>query len=103
MILAAVAVEVNLSSFSPACNKTFQPLPTLPRHLLAPFLHKVVDNATKSAQRGDFTGPVARGDWQTVLEHLRALDGARPELRKAYNSYLHLADGSGHPVPEGLL
>jgi 2-dehydropantoate 2-reductase len=74
----------------------------LPRQLLAPFLRQVVVNAAGN-KPGAFTGPVARGDWQTIVAHLHALHQTRPELQKAYHDYLILADGSGHPIPEGMI
>lgn len=73
----------------------------LPRHLLMPFLHQVVANSSQDS-RGNFTGPVARGDWQTVRHHLDSLH-SRPELLQAYRSYLELANSLGHPVPEAIL
>jgi predicted short-subunit dehydrogenase-like oxidoreductase (DUF2520 family) len=69
--------------------------------LLAPFLHQVVEAATHSNGAAGFTGPVARGDWQTVSRHLQALD--QQALENSYRSYLHLARQVGHPIPEELL
>ncbi len=70
----------------------------LPRELLKPFLHQVVSNSGASG----FTGPVARGDWETIRKHLESLNTS-PDLLKAYQSYLRLAKGSNHPIPESLL
>jgi 2-dehydropantoate 2-reductase len=72
----------------------------LPRTLLAPFLHQVVDNALKNSS-GGWTGPVARGDWQTVLAHLRALQPT--PLAESYEDYLSLADRSGLSIPKEIL
>jgi predicted short-subunit dehydrogenase-like oxidoreductase (DUF2520 family) len=74
----------------------------LPRALLAPYLHQVVANALESAAPANFTGPVARGDWQVVRAHLDSLHH-RPDLLQAYRQYLEIAETSGHPVPENLL
>lgn len=73
----------------------------LPRHLLTPFLHKVVANSGVDSQTG-FTGPVARGDWDIVRTHLDSLS-RQPELLQAYRRYLETANHTGHPVPETLL
>lgn len=72
----------------------------LPRELLAPFLHQVVENATRG-ESGAFTGPVARGDWPTVEAHLHAL-GETP-LARNYQDYLKSASRHGHPVPKEML
>lgn len=73
----------------------------LPRSLLAPFLHQVVANSSQFAE-ANFTGPVARGDWDVVRAHLDSL-GRRPELLQAYRQYLAIAEDTGHPVPKSLL
>ncbi len=73
----------------------------LPRGLLQPFLHQAVTNSMQTALPA-FTGPVARGDWETVNQHLKALS-QRPDLLDAYRSYLHLARENGHLVPEALI
>lgn len=73
---------------------------SLPRHLLSPFLHQVVVNS-RHARKGDFTGPVARGDWNVVRSHIHSLD-SEPALQAAYKSYLKLVSESGLNIPEGL-
>lgn len=73
----------------------------LPRSVLAPFLHQVVDNA-ESASAGNFTGPVARGDWNVVRGHLTALQ-SQPQLLDAYYTYLSLARAQGVRLPEDIL
>ena len=73
----------------------------LPRSLLQPFLFQAVMNSAHPTA-ANFTGPVARGDWETVRRHLNSLH-SRPDLLKAYRSYLELAKESGHRVPEALL
>jgi 2-dehydropantoate 2-reductase len=72
----------------------------LPRGLLAPFLHQVVENAAMPEAQG-FTGPVARGDWQTVAQHLRALEPTK--LAQSYHEFLNLAGRAGHPMPKELV
>lgn len=73
----------------------------LPREILAPFLHQVVENMTHPTT-ANFTGPVARGDWSTVRRHLEALN-TRPDLLSAYRQFLNLAQSAGHQPPEALL
>lgn len=72
----------------------------LPRELLAPFLHQVVRNACEHFSPENFTGAVARGDWNTVNMHLESLS---PDLRIVYQSFLQQAAHSGVQVPEALI
>jgi predicted short-subunit dehydrogenase-like oxidoreductase (DUF2520 family) len=74
----------------------------LPRALLTPFLHQVVDNAARD-EGADFTGPVARGDWKVVAGHLESLRGRNDRLLQVYRQYLNAAAQAGHPVPETWL
>jgi predicted short-subunit dehydrogenase-like oxidoreductase (DUF2520 family) len=70
----------------------------LPREIMAPFLHQVVDNAFKNSG-ANFTGPVARGDWSVVESHIEAL-ALKPGLRESYESYLQLWKNLGNRLPE---
>jgi predicted short-subunit dehydrogenase-like oxidoreductase (DUF2520 family) len=54
-----------------------------PARMLAPLLSAALDNALRLGDAG-LTGPVARGDADTVAEHVRALAGASPEALRAY-------------------
>jgi predicted short-subunit dehydrogenase-like oxidoreductase (DUF2520 family) len=47
-----------------------------------------VDNVERLGPRDALTGPVARGDWDTVARHLAALD---PAEREAYTALAHAA------------
>jgi predicted short-subunit dehydrogenase-like oxidoreductase (DUF2520 family) len=47
-----------------------------------------VDNVERLGPRAALTGPVARGDWDTVARHLGALD---PSEREAYTALAHAA------------
>lgn len=47
-----------------------------------------VDNVERLGPSGALTGPVARGDWDTVARHLAALD---PSEREAYTALAHAA------------
>jgi len=55
------------------------------RELLAPL---VLRSAANWAERGDaaLTGPIARGDTETVERHLEAIDGVAPELLALYHA-----------------
>lgn len=74
----------------------------LPRSLTSALLHQVVENSAEN-KNGGFTGPVARGDWQVVSNHLTALNHEHPELLAAYRNYLSLAQRTGHSIPEDML
>ncbi|MDQ6650275.1 MAG: DUF2520 domain-containing protein [Actinomycetota bacterium] len=58
-----------------------------PGRMLGPLLGAALDNALRSGDAA-LTGPVARGDAETVAAHLRALAAAAPE---AVPSYVALA------------
>jgi predicted short-subunit dehydrogenase-like oxidoreductase (DUF2520 family) len=54
-----------------------------PARALAPLLGAVLDNVLRSGDQG-LTGPIARGDVQTVAQHLRIMNQRSPEIRNAY-------------------
>ena len=54
-----------------------------PDRMLAPLLSAALDNALRLGDAG-LTGPVSRGDADTVAEHVRALASASPEALRAY-------------------
>jgi predicted short-subunit dehydrogenase-like oxidoreductase (DUF2520 family) len=54
-----------------------------PARMLAPLLSAALDNALRLGDAG-LTGPVARGDADTVAEHVQALASASPEALRAY-------------------
>ena len=49
-----------------------------PRQALAPLMRSVIENGF------ELTGPIARGDWETVERHLEAIREARPDLEELY-------------------
>jgi len=53
--------------------------------MLGPLLSAALDNALRHGDRA-LTGPVARGDAETVRAHLRVLDEEMPELAGAYRA-----------------
>ncbi|MFC4138542.1 MULTISPECIES: DUF2520 domain-containing protein [unclassified Microbacterium] len=50
------------------------------RELLAPLVRRTVDNWVSQGAASVLTGPIARGDEQTVARQRAAIDAARPEL-----------------------
>lgn len=57
---------------------------TEPARALAPLLSAVLDNVLRSGDQA-LTGPIARGDVQTVAEHLRVMNERSPQMRDAYD------------------
>ncbi|HLF68680.1 MAG TPA: DUF2520 domain-containing protein [Gaiellaceae bacterium] len=68
-----------------------------PPEALAPLMRGVIDG------RFELTGPISRGDWETVRRHLAVIREHRPELEDVY---LTLAEGTariaGHELPDDL-
>lgn len=54
-----------------------------PQRLLSPLLFASLDNALRSGDAA-LTGPVARGDAQTVQAHIDVIEDFSPEARRAY-------------------
>jgi predicted short-subunit dehydrogenase-like oxidoreductase (DUF2520 family) len=50
-----------------------------PPDALVPLMRRTIDNGF------ELTGPIERGDWQTVEAHRRAIRAARPELEPLYD------------------
>jgi predicted short-subunit dehydrogenase-like oxidoreductase (DUF2520 family) len=49
-----------------------------PPEALAPLMRRTIDNGF------ELTGPIARGDWETVERHLEAIRAHAPELERLY-------------------
>lgn len=60
-----------------------------PETLVAPLLSASLDNALRNGDSA-LTGPIARGDAQTVREHLRVLANFDPAVTQAYRSLARL-------------
>lgn len=61
-----------------------------PPEALLPMMQRVIDNGF------ELTGPIARGDWQTVEVHLAALRRYAPDLEPLYRALASaLAEGQG--------
>jgi len=68
-----------------------------PPEALDPLMRRVIEN------HFELTGPIARGDWETLDRHLEAIRGERPELEPLY---LVLAEATasmvGSELPSGI-
>jgi predicted short-subunit dehydrogenase-like oxidoreductase (DUF2520 family) len=62
---------------------------TNPEALVAPLLSASLDNALRNGDSA-LTGPIARGDAETVREHLRVLGNFDPAVTQAYRSLARL-------------
>ena len=62
---------------------------TNPEALVAPLLSASLDNALRNGDSA-LTGPIARGDAETVREHLRVLSNFDPAVTQAYRSLARL-------------
>jgi predicted short-subunit dehydrogenase-like oxidoreductase (DUF2520 family) len=61
-----------------------------PPEALTPLMRRTIENGF------ELTGPIERGDWETVEAHLDALEEHRPELRALYET---LADATKELAP----
>jgi predicted short-subunit dehydrogenase-like oxidoreductase (DUF2520 family) len=65
-----------------------------PPEALLPLMQRVIDNGF------ELTGPIARGDWQTVEAHIAALRQYAPDLEPLYRALAAaLAQGQGLKTP----
>jgi predicted short-subunit dehydrogenase-like oxidoreductase (DUF2520 family) len=65
-------------------------LSSAPPEALLPMMQRVIDN------RFELTGPIARGDWQTVEAHIAALHQFAPDVEVLYRALATaLAEGPG--------
>lgn len=61
---------------------------------LEPLMRSVIDNGF------ELTGPIARGDWETVERHLEAIRESRPDLAELYVALARAtADVAGQEIP----
>jgi predicted short-subunit dehydrogenase-like oxidoreductase (DUF2520 family) len=69
-----------------------------PPRALVPLMRRTIENGF------ELTGPIARGDWETVDAHLVALREARVELDDVYRVLAEAtAELAGHPLPADRL
>ncbi len=70
------------------------------RGMLAQFVSETARNYQAFGGRRALTGPVVRGDWQTVRKHLRVLRRGAPETVDAYSALVGLmARLARQPLP----
>jgi predicted short-subunit dehydrogenase-like oxidoreductase (DUF2520 family) len=55
-----------------------------PRKAILPLMRRTIENEF------ELTGPIERGDWETVEAHLAAIHAARPELEPMYRALADL-------------
>jgi predicted short-subunit dehydrogenase-like oxidoreductase (DUF2520 family) len=66
----------------------------VPPEALDPLMRSVIDNGF------ELTGPIARGDWETVERHVEAIRESRPELEDLYLALAaETARIAGHELP----
>jgi predicted short-subunit dehydrogenase-like oxidoreductase (DUF2520 family) len=66
---------------------------------LAPLMRAGVENAVRLGPAGALTGPVERGDVDTIAAHLRALEAVPERVRELYRvAGLHLLELAGRPA-----
>jgi predicted short-subunit dehydrogenase-like oxidoreductase (DUF2520 family) len=71
-----------------------------PGRMLSPLLYAALDNALRLGDAG-LTGPVARGDADTVARHIEVLGQASPRAQTAYLALARLT--AGRALAAGLL
>jgi predicted short-subunit dehydrogenase-like oxidoreductase (DUF2520 family) len=71
-----------------------------PGRMLSPLLYAALDNALRLGDAG-LTGPVARGDADTVARHIEVLSAASPQALSAYLALARLT--AGRALAAGLL
>jgi predicted short-subunit dehydrogenase-like oxidoreductase (DUF2520 family) len=71
-----------------------------PGRMLSPLLYAALDNALRLGDAG-LTGPVARGDADTVARHIEVLGAASPQALSAYLALARLT--AGRALAAGLL
>lgn len=69
-----------------------------PPEALDPLMRRTIENGFA------LTGPIDRGDWETVERHLAVLESSNPELADAYRALAALtASQAGRALPDGLV
>lgn len=52
--------------------------------MIAPLMHKTVENVISMGPKKALSGPIARGDWGTIERQLRAIEAWNPERANLY-------------------
>ena len=66
------------------CEKLLKDI-ELPKKILAPYLHKCVDNFC--TQEKYLTGPLVRKDTETIQKNLASLEKSSPRLKEVYDKF----------------
>ena len=64
--------------------------PATARAMLAPLTRGTLENALQAGPEAALTGPIARGDMETVARQQAALDASHPEIGDLYRRFAHL-------------
>lgn len=70
---------------------------------LLPLVHQMLDNFEHFGPRAAWTGPLSRGDYDTVAKHIQAMERFPREIRDAYIALTRLAACLLTPQPEETL
>jgi predicted short-subunit dehydrogenase-like oxidoreductase (DUF2520 family) len=70
---------------------------------LLPLTRQVLDNFERLGPRSAWTGPLSRGDFAVVAQHLEAMDGFPAEFVQAYCAVNRLAGRVLAPEPAAML
>ena len=70
--------------------QTFEQELNLPRHVAFPYLKQVTANMVDATTTIPHTGPLARGDVDTIAQHLRTLDG--DPYRPVYEAFVRAVE-----------
>ncbi|MBC7325098.1 MAG: DUF2520 domain-containing protein, partial [Moorella sp. (in: Bacteria)] len=60
--------------------------PEMAARALAPLIEGTLANINEKGIPASLTGPIARGDFSTVLDHLKAMEATVPELGEIYRA-----------------
>lgn len=69
--------------------------PSVMKKALTPLMRQTLRNLISQDASRVLTGPIARGDENTISIHLKALKTASPEARDLYSAYLKFARSKG--------
>jgi predicted short-subunit dehydrogenase-like oxidoreductase (DUF2520 family) len=64
---------------------------------------QTLDNVERIGPRAAWTGPLSRGDYETVARHVKTLRRFPPEIREAYNVLTRLGVALLAPQPRAML
>src|SRR3954453_20260687 len=71
------------------------------RRMLAPLVRQTVDNWATLGPAAALTGPIARGDEQTVERQRLAIEEVAPDLLPVFDALANATRSLAHPAPDG--